>query len=336
MQADDVCAELAELQAGSLRGVREGQRLAATLQGLQATLQESAGTCAGTQAALKERAEELELSMDEGRSMGGEIDGLLDGLTRLLTQGVHAAAPVRELCASLSHEWRRLSKRYAWLSGVLLPQVLHLQVGIRELGELLSAGQGGAAEGGGYVSSACDSAVSLVGESVDGGGTGGEGRSAAGGSGEGADTGEQVLSNFLAQLQRSTEALYPMLLNVGVAAAAAAGAATEGASADSTLEAAEDSSGASTAKMVGGLAGGGGSGSNGGAAAAGKTWKQEKNMHALMVLRQIKCKLDGRDRWPGKERETKQSVAEQVEMVCRAATSIENLSQLYEGWAAWV
>ena len=82
------------------------------------------------------------------------------------------------------------------------------------------------------------------------------------------------------------------------------------------------------------------------------------------VLRQIKCKLDGRDRWPanpntnlntdpedpnpnpdltliptrwpGKERETKQSVAEQVEMVCKAATSIDNLSQLYEGWAAWV
>merc|ERR1740117_1468930 len=114
-----------------------------------------------------------------------------------------------------------------------------------------------------------------------------------------------------------------MLLNVGVAAAAAAGAATEGASADSILEA-EGSGG-----------GGGGNGSGGGVA-AGKTWKQEKNVHALSVLRQIKCKLDGRDRWPGKERETKQSVAEQVEMVCKAATSIDNLSQLYEGWAAWV
>ena len=59
-------------------------------------------------------------------------------------------------------------------------------------------------------------------------------------------------------------------------------------------------------------------------------------MHALTVLRRIKCKLDGRDRWPGKERETKQSVAEQVEMVCKAATSVDNLAQLYEGWAAWV
>ena len=29
-------------------------------------------------------------------------------------------------------------------------------------------------------------------------------------------------------------------------------------------------------------------------------------------------------------------MAEQVEMVCKAATSIDNLSQLYEGWAAWV
>ena len=64
--------------------------------------------------------------------------------------------------------------------------------------------------------------------------------------------------------------------------------------------------------------------------------KQERNIHALTVLRRIKCKLDGRDRWPGKERETKQSVAEQVEMVCKAATSVDNLAQLYEGWAAWV
>ena len=66
LQADDVCAELTELQASSLRGVREGQRLAGVLQGLQVALQDAAGTCAGTQAALKERAEELELSMDEG------------------------------------------------------------------------------------------------------------------------------------------------------------------------------------------------------------------------------------------------------------------------------
>ena len=73
-----------------------------------------------------------------------------------------------------------------------------------------------------------------------------------------------------------------------------------------------------------------------GGVAAGKSWKQEKNVHALTVLRRIKCKLDGRDRWPGKERESKQSGAEQVEMVVKAATSIDNLAQLYEGWAAWV
>ena len=30
------------------------------------------------------------------------------------------------------------------------------------------------------------------------------------------------------------------------------------------------------------------------------------------MLQRIKCKLDGKDRWPGKERESKQSVAEQV------------------------
>ena len=37
-----------------------------------------------------------------------------------------------------------------------------------------------------------------------------------------------------------------------------------------------------------------------------------------------------------KKAETEQSVAEQVEMVCKAATSVDNLAQLYEGWAAWV
>ena len=44
------------------------------------------------------------------------------------------------------------------------------------------------------------------------------------------------------------------------------------------------------------MAGVGGGGGSGGGAVAGKTWKQKKNVHALAVLRQIKCKLDERDR----------------------------------------
>ena len=64
--------------------------------------------------------------------------------------------------------------------------------------------------------------------------------------------------------------------------------------------------------------------------------KQERNLHALTVLRRIKCKLDGKDRWPGKERDTKQSVSEQVEAVIKQACSVDNLSMMYEGWSAWV
>ena len=69
---------------------------------------------------------------------------------------------------------------------------------------------------------------------------------------------------------------------------------------------------------------------------AAKSWRQEKNVHALTVLRRVKCKLDGRDKWPGKEREAKQSVVEQVEMVIKQATSLDNMCLLYEGWAPWL
>ena len=89
---------------------------------------------------------------------------------------------------------------------------------MRELAELLTAGQAGAAaEGGVSVALAGDDA----GDADGGGGAGGEGGSAAGGSGdagsgsgegaEGAERGERVLAYFLAQLQRSTEAPYTLL-----------------------------------------------------------------------------------------------------------------------------
>ena len=64
--------------------------------------------------------------------------------------------------------------------------------------------------------------------------------------------------------------------------------------------------------------------------------KQERrNYYALNVLRRVKCKLDGKDRWPGKEREAKQSVSEQVESVIKQACSPDNLCQMYEGWSPW-
>ena len=68
---------------------------------------------------------------------------------------------------------------------------------------------------------------------------------------------------------------------------------------------------------------------------AGKSQRQERNLHALTVLRRIKCKLDGMDKWPGKARETKQGVAEQVEAVIKQAISPDNLCAMYEGWTPW-
>eukprot|EP01121_Diplochlamys_sp_Union-15-3_P013581 TRINITY_DN4239_c0_g1_i1.p1 TRINITY_DN4239_c0_g1~~TRINITY_DN4239_c0_g1_i1.p1 ORF type:complete len:109 (+),score=22.01 TRINITY_DN4239_c0_g1_i1:207-533(+) len=60
-----------------------------------------------------------------------------------------------------------------------------------------------------------------------------------------------------------------------------------------------------------------------------------RNVHALNVLKRVKAKLEGKD-GPKKElTETKQSVFEQVEWVIREATSIDNLSKLYEGWISW-
>jgi len=123
---------------------------------------------------------------------------------------------------------------------------------------------------------------------------------------------------YLQQLQRVGDALHPQLRQLGSACAAAAGAADGGAAeAEAEPEAAAPDAAAADA-------------------AAPPPRKQEKNVHALTVLRRIKCKLDGKDRWPGKERETKQSVSEQVETVIKQAVSVDNLCTLYEGWAAWL
>ena len=46
--------------------------------------------------------------------------------------------------------------------------------------------------------------------------------------------------------------------------------------------------------------------------------------------------FDGKDKGAGKERETKQTVSEQVETVIKAAVNVDALSQMYEGWSAWV
>ena len=64
--------------------------------------------------------------------------------------------------------------------------------------------------------------------------------------------------------------------------------------------------------------------------------RQQKNVQALTAVRRVRVKLEGRDRWPGKERDARQTVSEQVEAVIKQAVAIDNLSALYEGWAAWL
>ncbi|CAL9703653.1 unnamed protein product [Knipowitschia caucasica] len=59
---------------------------------------------------------------------------------------------------------------------------------------------------------------------------------------------------------------------------------------------------------------------------------QERNSYAVSVWKRVKAKLEGRDIDPNR----RISVTEQVDMVIKEATSLDNLSQLYEGWTAWV
>jgi len=171
------------------------------------------------------------------------------------------------------------------------------------------------------------------------------------------------LDAFIVTTQRAAEALHPQLKRLGelVAAAIAADAAADAggevaadagadgrageAGAEGTVAdgaAAVDTSrvapmaAAVTAAMVTGVVTGVAGAVPAAASGGVKGPKQERNVHALTVLRRMKCKLDGKDRWPGKERETRQTVAEQVETVIKLAVSPDNLCQMYEGWSAWV
>ncbi|XP_029599265.1 LOW QUALITY PROTEIN: serine/threonine-protein kinase SMG1-like [Salmo trutta] len=59
---------------------------------------------------------------------------------------------------------------------------------------------------------------------------------------------------------------------------------------------------------------------------------QERNSYAVSVWKRVKAKLEGRDVDPNR----RMSVTEQVDCVIKEATNVDNLSQLYEGWTAWV
>ncbi|KAJ3024134.1 UNVERIFIED_CONTAM: hypothetical protein HDU68_008315 [Siphonaria sp. JEL0065] len=66
--------------------------------------------------------------------------------------------------------------------------------------------------------------------------------------------------------------------------------------------------------------------------------ERERNAHALSILRRVQEKLDGMDGVKHSDggQKARKSVQEQVEMVIQQATSVENLSRMYEGWMSWI
>ncbi|KAJ3046729.1 Serine/threonine-protein kinase smg1 [Rhizophlyctis rosea] len=59
---------------------------------------------------------------------------------------------------------------------------------------------------------------------------------------------------------------------------------------------------------------------------------QERNAYAVGVLKRVRAKLEGRE----SNDESRLTVPEQVEMLFQQATSVKNLSVMYEGWMGWI
>ncbi|KAJ3126559.1 Serine/threonine-protein kinase smg1 [Nowakowskiella sp. JEL0407] len=59
---------------------------------------------------------------------------------------------------------------------------------------------------------------------------------------------------------------------------------------------------------------------------------QERNQHAVNLLKRVKTKLEGRDTADY----GKLTVSEQVENIISEAVKVENFAMMYEGWMAWI
>jgi hypothetical protein len=292
---------------------------------------------------------EVERLLSEGIAMGAEATALVDELEALgrsagdlaklapdelaRVGGVGGFATMLEAAAELRASWRAMDERGVLLSSTLLPEAFQPSWRPEILDALVATAEASVALGAPSHDESATIAPSLR------------------------------LDAFIVTTQRAAEALHPQLKRLGelVAAAIAADAAADAggevaadagadgrageAGAEGTVAdgaAAVDTSrvapmaAAVTAAVVTGVATGVAGAVPAAASGGVKGPKQERNVHALTVLRRMKCKLDGKDRWPGKERETRQTVAEQVETVIKLAVSPDNLCQMYEGWSAWV
>ena len=66
----------------------------------------------------------------------------------------------------------------------------------------------------------------------------------------------------------------------------------------------------------------------------GERGEQPKNGHALAMLRRVHSRLSGSD--GPQSGKAPVNVAQQVEWIIHQATSVDQLSAMYEGWAPWV
>jgi hypothetical protein len=310
------------------------------LQTTEAALQQSHAACVGRIETAHTLRAELERLVGESSAMIGEANALLDELEALgrsaedLERAESALmAPIGVGAAALREAWASAHERMALLATAIVPKALQL-------------------------GSTPDKLTALIPQSLRAGHVsvgGGEGGDASMADEEHLD----VVDTFVQATRGAARVLHPMLADLGQLVAAAAegglaGGASTGTAGATVVRAPSsgDDGGAAMARLAE-VAGGATAGSppvqqmppsNGGAvepapgAVGGvgfKGQKQERNVHALTVLRRIKCKLDGMDKWPGKARETKQSVSEQVETVIKHAVSPDNLCLMYEGWSPW-
>lgn len=79
-----------------------------------------------------------------------------------------------------------------------------------------------------------------------------------------------------------------------------------------------------------------------GAASSSEADAQRRQAYAEAVFQRFMAKLEGREAGQGKVGTGQEggpeplSVGAQVSALIRDATSLDNLSQMYEGWSAWI
>jgi len=259
--------------------------------------------CRIVEAQVQGASDELSRLFSDGVGMSDDALSVIEQLEKLAV-GRSGFETILEIASHLRSSWRDFHDQAAIMSSLVVPHTLRFRSSREHICSLLASSDAWPRD---------------------------------------SNAGGVDVSLFVNLIGQQAQALYPLLLQLGMACATMSTAMADksadskdddGGDAESTADVSEYAKLSRNAD-AGTAMEGEGDGPDA-STAVGRGTKQQKNTYALTVLRRVKCKLDGKDRWPGKERDTKQSVAEHVETVIKLACSIDNLSQLYEGWAAWI